>query len=116
MLDRRFPGFAGKVEMRDVVTPMKWGSLHRNWQGSFEGWLISTNTFRMRMSKTLSKLEIFYIAGQWVDPDGSVPAAVMSGCNITQIICNKYKRQLQRRFLMSDNYNSRLTTIKNPGF
>jgi phytoene dehydrogenase-like protein len=93
LLDRRFPGFADKVEMRDVVTPMKWDRYTGNWQGSFEGWLVSTNTFRMRMSKTLPKLENFYIAGQWVDPDGIVPATVMSGCNITQIICNKDKRQ-----------------------
>jgi phytoene dehydrogenase-like protein len=93
LLDRRFPGLAARVEMRDVATPMTWERYTGNWQGSFEGWLISTKTLRMRMSKTLPKLKNFYMAGQWVEPGGSVPTAVMSGRNVTQIICNKDKRQ-----------------------
>ncbi len=54
-----------------------------NWQGTFLGWLITTKTLRMRMSKTLPGLKNFYMAGQWVEPGGSVPTATMSGRNVT---------------------------------
>ena len=92
-LDRRFPGLAAQVEMRDVATPMTFERYTGNWQGSFLGWLISTKTLMMRMSKTLPGLNNFYMAGQWVEPGGSVPTAVMSGRNVTQIICKQDKKK-----------------------
>ena len=41
LLDQRYPGLAGQVEMRDVATPMTWERYTGNWQGSMEGWLIT---------------------------------------------------------------------------
>ena len=67
-------------------------ALHRNWQGSIEGWSITTQTFMMRMSKSLPGLNDFYMAGQWVEPGGGVPAAALSGRNIIQIICKRDKK------------------------
>jgi phytoene dehydrogenase-like protein len=92
-LDRRFPGLAAQVEMRDVATPMTWERYTGNWRGSFQGWLETTKTLRMRMSKTLPGLKNFYMAGQWVEPGGSVPTAAMSGRNVTQIICKQDKKE-----------------------
>ena len=67
-----------------------------NWQGSQEGWLITTETIGMvmgkGMDKTLPGLDDFYMAGQWVEPGGGLPTAAMSGRNITQIICHKDKK------------------------
>lgn len=42
-----------------------WERYTSNWRASFEGWLIATKTFGMRMSKTLPGLKNFYMAGQW---------------------------------------------------
>jgi phytoene dehydrogenase-like protein len=78
-LDRRFPGLAAQVEMRDVSTPITFERYTGNWQGTFLGWRISTKTLRMLMSKTLPGLKNFYMAGQWVEPGGGVPTAAMSG-------------------------------------
>ena len=92
-LDRRFPGLAAQVEMRDVATPTTWERYTGNWQGTFLGWRISTKTLRMRLTKTLPGLRNFYMAGQWVEPGGGgVPTAAMSGRNVTQIICKGDKR------------------------
>ena len=91
-LDKRFPGLAGQVEMRDVATPMTWVRYTGNWKGSYEGWMITTETFMMQMSKTLPGLENFYMAGQWVNPGGGMPTAVMSGNHTIQIICKKDKK------------------------
>ncbi|UCC93678.1 MAG: NAD(P)/FAD-dependent oxidoreductase, partial [Thermoplasmata archaeon] len=91
-LDRRFPGVGAKVEMRDVATPMTWVRYTGNWRGSFEGWIETTDTLTMRMSQSLPGLRDFYMAGQWVQPGGSVPAVAMSGRNAVQIICARDKR------------------------
>ncbi len=92
LLDQRFPGLAAQVEICDVATPLTWERYTGNWQGSFEGWLISTKTLGMRMSKSLPGLKNFYMAGQWVQPGGGLPPAAMSGRNVTQIICKQDKR------------------------
>jgi phytoene dehydrogenase-like protein len=92
-LESRYPGFSAQVEMVDVAMPMTFECYTGNWRGSFEGWLISTKTLRMRMSKTLHGLKNFYMAGQWVEPGGSLPTAVLSGRNVIQIICKKGKKK-----------------------
>jgi phytoene dehydrogenase-like protein len=93
LLDQRFPGLGAQVEMRDVATPITWERYTGNWRGSYEGWLPTTKTFMSQMSKTLPGLENFYMAGQWVEPGGGMPAAAMSGRNVTQIICKKDKKR-----------------------
>jgi phytoene dehydrogenase-like protein len=45
-----------------------------------------------RISKTLPRLDNFYMAGQWVEQGGGLPTAAMSGRNVTQIICKKDKK------------------------
>jgi len=39
------------------------------------------------VSKTLPRLHHFYMAGQSVEPGGSVPLAAASGKNVIQLIC-----------------------------
>ena len=90
VLDRRYPGLAQQVEMRDVATPITFERYTGNWQGSFEGWLITEKTMApFRMRKTLPGLDRFYMAGQWVEPGGGVPSGLLSGRNIIQILCKR---------------------------
>jgi phytoene dehydrogenase-like protein len=92
-LERRYPGLADQVEVVDVATPMTTERYTGNWQGSMEGWLITTKTMRMSrgggMSKTLPGLEHFCMVGQWVEPGGGVPTAAMSGRKAIQRICKE---------------------------
>ena len=92
-LDKRFPGLKEQVEVVDIATPMTYERYTGNWQGSFEGWLITTETFGMSMSKTLPGLKSFYMVGQWVEPGGGLPPAALSGRNVIQIICKRDRKQ-----------------------
>lgn len=88
-LEGRFPGFLSHVEVVDVATPLTWIRYTGNWAGSYEGWLPTTKTFGVLMSKTLPGLKNFYMCGQWVEPGGGVPTAAVSGRNVIQIICKR---------------------------
>jgi phytoene dehydrogenase-like protein len=79
--------------MVDVATPLTFWRSARAWRGAFEGWLPS-NTFT-HVSKQLPGLEGFYMAGQWVEPGGGVPMAIMSGRHVIEILCS----HLQRAFV-----------------
>jgi phytoene dehydrogenase-like protein len=93
LLDKRFPGLAAQVEMRDVATPMTWVRYTGNWRGAYEGWMMTPKTLMMQLSKTLPGLDNFYMAGQWVIAGGGMSTAVMSGRHTMQIICSKDKKK-----------------------
>jgi phytoene dehydrogenase-like protein len=66
-----------------------------NWQGSMEGWMLTTKTMSYMMSgktmkKTLPGLENFYMIGQWVEPGGGVHTAANSARTLVQILCHKH--------------------------
>jgi phytoene desaturase len=94
-LDRRFPGFASQVEMRDVASPTTFLRYTGNWKGSIEGWVPAPQAggMRLQMSKSLPGLSNFYMAGQWVEPGGGVPTAALSGRNVVQLLCRDEKRK-----------------------
>lgn len=91
-LDRYLPGVQANVRMSDVATPLTYWRHCRAWRGAFEGWLPGTNALK-HVPKTLPGLERFYMAGQWVEPGGGVPSAIMSGKHVVQIICAALDRE-----------------------
>ena len=93
LLEQRFPGLSADVEMVDVATPITFNRYTGNWQGSYEGWLPTTETWSMQMSKTLPGLDNFYMVGQWVGVGGGVPTGGMHGRQVTMILCHRDRRE-----------------------
>jgi phytoene dehydrogenase-like protein len=95
-LERRYPGLSERIDVVDVATPMTTERYTANWQGSMEGWRITTQTVGMAMgrgmSKTLPGLKGFYMIGQWVEPGGGIPTAAMSGRKAIRMICREQRR------------------------
>jgi phytoene dehydrogenase-like protein len=91
-LNKRFPGLAKEVEMWDVATPVTFYRYTGNWQGSFEGFLITPQNMRLQIKKTLPGLHNFYMAGQWVQPGGGLPSALITGNHVIQLLCRKDKK------------------------
>jgi phytoene dehydrogenase-like protein len=88
------PGISEQIEAVDVSTPLTYERYTGNWQGSMEGWLLTTKTMGKMMSggsmkKTLPGLENFHMIGQWVEPGGGVPTAANSARSLMQILCHK---------------------------
>jgi phytoene dehydrogenase-like protein len=73
--------------MIDVATPLTFWNAARSWRGAYEGWMPNTDSFFGRVEKTLAGLDRLYLAGQWVEPGGGVPMAVMSGRQAVQLVC-----------------------------
>jgi len=94
-LQRRFPEIKDKVEMVDVATPMTFERYTGNWQGSFEGWLITTKSIRMRIPKKLRTVRNLHLIGQWVQPGGGVPTGAMHGRAVIQAICRENRLKFQ---------------------
>jgi phytoene dehydrogenase-like protein len=86
-LEQRWPGIAAQVEMIDVATPLTFERYTGNWQGSFEGWLMTPENGMTQMKKTLPGLEQFYMVGQWVAPGGGLPSGVQTGRQVISDVC-----------------------------
>lgn len=86
-LERAAPGLRARVRMTDVATPLTYWRQTRSWRGAYEGWMPNASSMFGHVSKKLAGLDGFYMAGQWVEPGGGVPTAVMSGRQAVQILC-----------------------------
>lgn len=98
LLEQRFPGISSQVEMTDVATPMTFERYTGNWKGSFEGWLITPDNayvLMKPMSQSLPGLKNFYMCGQWVEPGGGLPTAVMSARRLVKRMCKDSGRKFR---------------------
>jgi phytoene dehydrogenase-like protein len=86
-IEHALPGIREQVRMTDVATPLTYWRLTRSWRGAYEGWRPSLESVFGHVHKKLAGLEGLYMAGQWVEPGGGVPTAVMSGRQAVQLVC-----------------------------
>jgi phytoene dehydrogenase-like protein len=96
-LEPHFPGLRGAVRMTDLATPLTYWGMARSWRGAFEGWMPTTESVFGHVNKTLAGLGGFYLAGQWVEPGGGVPTAIMSGRQAIQLLCRDEARPFVAR-------------------
>jgi phytoene dehydrogenase-like protein len=92
LLGQRFTGIASQIEMTDIATPLTFERYTGNWNGSFEGWLLTpanAGTMMKPMDQTLPGLSDFYMCGQWVEPGGGLPTGVMSARRLLKRICKE---------------------------
>ncbi|MCL7453004.1 MAG: NAD(P)/FAD-dependent oxidoreductase, partial [Anaerolineae bacterium] len=94
-LEGYYPGISSQVEVTDVATPYTTWRYTLNDKGSWEGWLITPQTMRTSLERTLPGLDGFYMAGQWVMPGGGVAPVLYSGQHAVQLLC----RDDGRRFV-----------------
>lgn len=91
-LEAHAPGIAEAVEVTDVATPYTFWRYARSFRGSYEGFLPTAETMGRRVATTLPGLARFSMAGQWVEPGGGIPPAVLSGRRAVQRICHEDDR------------------------
>jgi phytoene dehydrogenase-like protein len=87
--------------MMNIATPLTFERYTGNWNGSFEGWLITplnANVMMKPMSQTLPGLDDFYMCGQWVEPGGGLPTGVMSGRRLLKKICKEDGRKFRTSY------------------
>ncbi len=87
LLEPHFPGLSAAVRMTDIATPLTFWNSARSWRGAYEGWIPVGGSALQHVQKSLPGLGCFYMAGQWVEPGGGVPTAVMSGRQVVQLLC-----------------------------
>jgi len=97
ILEQRFGNIINNVEAIDVATPATFNRFTNNWKGSTQGWEWVPSGIPEFIEKEIPGLKNFYLIGQWTIPGGGVSSALISGRDITRIICKKDKRNFRVR-------------------
>lgn len=101
LIEQWHPGIRQDIEYVDEATPLSYERYTGNWMGSTCGWLLSRETMPMLIrgiDKTLPGLKQFYLAGQWVEPGGTVTLSAASGKNVIKLICHAEGKPFEARF------------------
>jgi phytoene dehydrogenase-like protein len=91
-LDRHLPGLASAIDMTDVATPYTYWRFARSWRGAYEGWLPTWQSLLHKPERTLPGLAGFHMCGQWVEPGGGVPTALLSGRQVIEDLARETRR------------------------
>lgn len=93
-IDKRWPGFAGRVEVIDVPTPHTYYRYTGNYKGSPDGWCITAENMREQNPiLTLPGLKGLSMIGQWTAPYTGVVVAAQTGRQAIQIMCKEAKKK-----------------------
>lgn len=87
-LSPHFPALRESVRLIDIATPLTYWNMARSWRGAYEGFMPNGSSMFSPVSKKLRGLAGFYMAGQWVEPGGGVPTAVLSGRQAVELLCS----------------------------
>ena len=99
-LEKRWPGFAAKVEVIDVPTPATYHRYTGNWKGSPDGWYVTPENFRaMDPVRTLPGLEGLQMVGQWTGPFMGTVVSSLSGRQAVQMMCKDEGRPFSTQLL-----------------
>ncbi|MBN1859424.1 NAD(P)/FAD-dependent oxidoreductase [Candidatus Bipolaricaulota bacterium] len=98
-LEERFPRLSEDVEMTDIVTPPMWRRRTGNWDGSTRGWLLTPETLRLRMPRSIKGVDGLFLAGQWTEPGGGVSRAAMSGRYAAELVCRDRRKRFATQIL-----------------
>lgn len=87
ILERIIPGVGSAIEVADVSTPATVSRFTGNWRGSMEGWLLTPGQSYKPLPNTLSGLDRFFMAGQWVLPGGGLPSGLLTARAAIKAMC-----------------------------
>jgi phytoene dehydrogenase-like protein len=98
VLEPRFPGIKGQVEVVDVATPITTKKFTANGHGYKAplSRLMRSLFMHRSLSQTLPGLANFYMVGQWAGSPG-VPLVAAMGRDVAQAICRHDSVAFQRR-------------------
>lgn len=92
-VEARLPELKGKITVLDTASPVTYQRYCNAYRGSFMGFWPTLKGKQMDHSGKIKGLKNFYISGQWLQPPGGLPTAVMTGKYTVMDICRKEKQR-----------------------
>lgn len=91
-MEERFPEMKGKLKVLDVVSPMTYERYCNAYRGAFMAFLPTIGSKEMAHTGVIKGLDNLFLSGQWLQPPGGLPVALITGKDTIMRICKKEKQ------------------------
>ncbi|NCC98904.1 MAG: NAD(P)/FAD-dependent oxidoreductase [Bacteroidia bacterium] len=88
-IEEHYPELKGKLEIIETVTPMSFNRLCGAYKGAYMSFILTPFAKKKIHKGHLRYIKNVYLAGQWLQPPGGLPNAVVTGKFVIQRICKK---------------------------
>lgn len=90
-VEKHFSELAGQLEVVEVLTPYSFHKWTGAYKGSYMSFITTKNIKPLKHRGRVSGIDNLYLAGQWINPPGGLPNALISGKYAVQRLCKDHK-------------------------
>ncbi|MDD4588463.1 MAG: NAD(P)/FAD-dependent oxidoreductase, partial [Heliobacteriaceae bacterium] len=91
-METRFPRMKGKLKVLDVVTPKTFERYCNAYRGAFMAFLPTVGGKMMEHTGRIKGLSNIWLTGQWLQPPGGLPVALVTGKDTIMRLCQQEKQ------------------------
>jgi phytoene dehydrogenase-like protein len=91
-METRFPQMSGKLKLLDVASPQTYERYCNAYRGAFMGFWPTLRGKSMQHTGRIKGLDNLVLSGQWLQPPGGLPIAVITGKDTIMRLCKKLRR------------------------
>ena len=91
-IETHFPWMKGKLTILDVATPKTYERYCNAYRGAFMPFLPTIRGKMMAHTGQVKGLDNLYLTGQWLQPPGGLPVAVITGKDTIMRLCKQEKK------------------------
>lgn len=95
-IEKRFSHMKGKLTLLDVATPKTFERYCNAYRGSFMAFLPTINGKMMSHTGEIKGLKNIFLSGQWLQPPGGLPVALITGKDTIMRLCKKEGRSFKK--------------------
>jgi phytoene desaturase len=90
--EKRFPEMKGKLILLDVATPKTYEKYCNAYMGAFMGFMPTTKGKPLNHNGKIKGIDNLLISGQWLQPPGGLPVALLAGKDTIMRLCKIDKK------------------------
>ena len=91
-IETRFPHMTGKLKLLDVATPQTYERYCNAYRGAFMGFWPTIPGKPLAHNGHIKGLDNIVLSGQWLQPPGGLPVALITGKDTIMRLCKKVKK------------------------
>ena len=92
-LGEHFPEMEGKLKLLDVASPQTYERYCNAYRGAFMGFWPTLQGKEMQHNGNIKGLNNIFLSGQWLQPPGGLPTALVTGKDTIMRLCKKERKK-----------------------
>lgn len=92
-MESRFPHMRNKLRLLDVASPQTYAKYCNAYRGAFMGFWPTLQGKEMRHNGNIKGLKNIFLSGQWLQPPGGLPIALVTGKDTIMRLCKKERKE-----------------------